>query len=575
MATSLPTSSVTAPDPVAAGPHARVDIASDDFGWAHARAGASRAWFKGCLVEGGRALEGADAARLIAQRLDPWQGAGALGRAVDALDGHFALAVERAGRVLAAVDRVRSIPLFLAREPGGVRVLDRPRRWLEGASGAPANLAAGLEVAMAGYCTGRDTLYADLGQLTGGELALAGAGLAEPHRHRTYAYRSWEVEAGETFERAATRLTDATRALFEKTVAGLSGRPVLVPLSAGLDSRLVASAFRELGLRDVQCYAYGRPGNHEAAASREIADKLGFRWHFVAYDPRRIRDFARSEDVRAYRENADSCASLPFLQDLYALTVLRERGVVPEGAAVVNGNSGDFITGGHIVAELRKPRPDLDPDARRRRVLDAQLDKHFSLWDDLRTPENDELVRARLDRLLAEQLDGMPAPEADHGLYEFLECHARQGNFVVTGQRVYEHLGLAWRLPLWERDYLDFWRPVPLAFKAGQKLYRSFLGKSNWGGVWGRLDYPRTVRPRWAAVTRSVAKGAAAPFGQSAWRALDKRLFAYWTDILSTYATVPYRRVLLDRRGFRNAVSLRCEAYLAGHGRGIDGHPVR
>jgi asparagine synthase (glutamine-hydrolysing) len=571
--TSLPTSSVTAPDAAPAGQRARVDIAADEFGWAFARAGDSAAWFKGWLAEDGRALEGADAARALARRLDPWQDAGALGRAVDALDGHFALVVERAGRVLAAVDRVRSIPLFLARETGGVRILDRPRRWLDEAETGPANPAASLEIAMAGYCTGRDTLYADLGQLTGGELAIAGAGLPEPQRHRTYAYRSWEIEPGESFAHAVARLADVTRAMFEKTAAGLAGRLVLVPLSAGLDSRLVASAFHELGLRDVQCYAYGRPGNHEAAASREIADKLGLRWHFVAYDPRRIRDFAHSADVRAYLADADSCASVPFLQDLYALTVLRDRGVVPEGAAVVNGNSGDFITGGHIVAGLREPRPELDAHARLLRVLDAQLDKHFSLWDDLRTPANDALVRGRLDRLLAEELREMPAPEADHGLYEFLECHARQGNFVITGQRVYEHLGLAWRLPLWDRDYLDFWRPMPLAFKAGQNLYRAFLAAQNWGGVWDRLDYPETVRPRWAAAARTVAKAAGAPFGRGAWRALDKRVFAYWTDVLSTYATVPYRRVLRDRRGFRNAVALRCEAYLAGHGRGADGRP--
>jgi asparagine synthase (glutamine-hydrolysing) len=570
----LPLTSIeTSPEAGGALPRARIHI-PEDFGWSVWRGPSRAAWFKGFFVKDGRVREGRDAAHHLAENIDPNGEPVALGRVIDSLDGHFAFAVEKGGRILAAVDRIRSIPLFLATDRDGWCVLDRPRQWLRAAGPPLPNREAGLEVAMSGYCTGRDTLYANLSQLTGGELAVVGEGIQGAIRSRYYAYRAWELEAGESLDKARARLAEVTRAVFEKTAASLAGRPMLLPLSAGLDSRLVASAFHELGVRDLYCYAYGSPGNHEALASRHLADRLGFRWHFVPYRPKRVREFVRSDPYRAYMDRADSCASVPFLQDLLALSVLNERKLVPADAVVINGNSGDFITGGHIVSQLRQPRHDLDEIARRRRVLDAHIEKHFSLWRDLRTPVNDEVIRRRLDRLIGEELAGMPPPEADHGLHEFLECHARQGNFVVTGQRVYEHMGLAWRLPLWDRDYLDFWRGLPLAFKAGQRLYRTFLSEQNWGGVWDRLDYPKTVRPKWAAALRLAAKCAAAPLGQRAWQALDRRVFAYWTDILSTYATVPYKRSLFDRRGFRNAIALRAEAYLALHGRLPDGRPL-
>lgn len=53
-----------------------------------------------------------------------------------------------------------------------------------------------------------------------------------------------------------------------------------------------------------------------------------------------------------------------------------------------------------------------------------------------------------------------------------------------------------------------------------------------------------------------------------------RRVFAYLNDPLSTYAAVPYRRVLFDRRGFRNAIALRSELYLADKGLGPDEQPV-
>ena len=100
------------------------------------------------------------------------------------------------------------------------------------------------------------------------------------------------------------------------------GRTIAVPLSAGLDSRLIVSGLKRIGYGNVKCFAYGLPGNYEAAASRKIAGALGFDWRFVPLTPASQRRHFAGAERRDYLRQADSLCSSPFSQDLSALRVL-------------------------------------------------------------------------------------------------------------------------------------------------------------------------------------------------------------------------------------------------------------
>ena len=265
----------------------------------------------------------------------------------------------------------------------------------------------------------------------------------------------------------------------------------------------------------------------------------------------------------AYLAYADSCASVPFEQDYLAVLKMKESGRLPSDAVLVNGNSGDFISGNHIPPALHEPAHGLSSLVRRKRVLKVLVAKHFSLWECLKTPKNLATIHARLAAEM--ELAGVPFgdPEQDHGAYEFCEFQDRQTTYVTTGQRIYEFLGLEWRLPLWDNEHLQFWESVPLVFKVNQRLYREMLESENWGGVWRSVPVnARNIRPRWVAPLRHAFRLALAPFGRTTWHEWEKRLFDYPTEILCLYALWPYWRIATDKRGARNIVSWLCERYL-------------
>ena len=493
-------------------------------------------------------------------------------QALNALRGHFAVVVEMGnGTTIAAVDHTRSIPLFFAQSDRNWRVDDRANRLREcvGLDRKHVNADAHLAIAMSGSTLGARTLYDGLDVLLPGELVYLQKG-RRPMRVHYSRFQPWL-----SHERSASELTrelkTVTLGIFERLFESIKGRLLVVPLSAGYDSRLIVALAKHMGHRDTLCFTYGRPGNFEANTSSDICDRLDFKWTFVPSSITEMRKYFESSLHTGYMDFADDATCVPFVQDLFALDQLRRRSQLPADAVIVNGQSGDFISGNHIPASIAKPDSDLNPGQRRQRIVDAYIVKHCSLWKSLKTRHNldlmGELLRHEVDSLEATETSGV----ADHGLYEAVEFVNRQSKYVVAGQRAYDYLGLDWRLPLWDADYLDFWQHVPREWKLGQKLYKNTIETENWGDVWRGLPVnKKTVRPRTLAVLRNLAKVASAPLGKTRWREVERRYFQYWMEVTCHTAAVPYSTWYGDARGARNTMSWLTESFLARHGLELD-----
>jgi len=541
--------------------------------WTVADTPDGRLSFKGYLTEGARTLTGQSAAGHVARLLQGAAGDDPLRRALASLSGHFAFILETATRVVASADRIRSIPLSWGVTGGKVLIDDRGRRLRDrlGLSSSDLDPDQTLAVAMSGYAVGGGTMYRGLHGLRPGEALIVEGGAARTLRW--FIYDAWSTEDAAHPEK---RLSELHRFMIERLVKSADGRAICVPLSAGLDSRMVAAGLRAVGCKDVRLFAYGRPGNHEIAASKAIAERLGFPWTFVPFSGAGQRAMlADPRHEQSIWQDADTCAAVPFEQDWIAIAKLKQDGWIPADAIIVNGQTGDFITGNHVPKAFLAGVP-ARPESRRSLAYASILDKHFSMWSSLRFADND----ARMIKLLDNEMGEAGASFdtlAPHGICEFLEYQDRQAKYVVAGQRAYEAQQLEWRLPLWDDEYIAFWRRAPLAWKAGQSLYRRVLQADNWGDVWSNIPVnAKTIRPRWLVPLRLAAKTASAPLGRDRWHGIERRLFGWWMDPLRIAAVVPYLKAAADNRGARHGVSWLIERYLAQHDVSLDGligHP--
>lgn len=473
------------------------------------------------------------------------------------VDGFFGLAVRSPAAVLACADKTRSWPLFHAGAGNALRVSNDARALAAAAGLAGVDSLSALELAMAGYVTGPDTLRAGLSQLQAGECLVLDKAADSSRAHRYYCYHPRPEEAPE--EDLLGALAAATRAACVRALELAGDRPVWVPLSGGLDSRLILAMFADLGCARLQAFSYGPPGNHEARIARRAAERLGAPWFFHPVRRAGARDWFRSPRRKAYWEFSDGLCAVPFMQDAQVLGELLACGRLPGDAVVVNGQSGDFITGGHLPKALAAGTQDQEA------LFAAMEAKHFGLWSQLATPPNRERIRAKARRLL-DLAPGRPADLA--ALYERWEWQERQCKYVVGGQRAYDFHGLAWDMPLWRDEYLEFWSRAPYRHKLGQSLYKKWLTRWDPRGLFTSI--PTRVW-RWPGWTLAVPAAAQA-VGLLAGRRAKERFYKYFKYIghnSDKYAAYSYRTYLAEMDRARNPLALFARTWLEENAGGL------
>jgi asparagine synthase (glutamine-hydrolysing) len=492
------------------------------------------------------------------------------------LDGHFRIVLICDTYAFAAVDPIRSYPILFSKEHHDL-ILSASGSEIEtflNLDDQSIDPDMALSVAMSGFTIGEQTLYRQVKNLNPGHyLFYRDNQLAQKAYH---IWKPWIEDNGGNEQHLSETLASVNETVIDKLIEGSDGRPILVPLSAGLDSRFIASGLKAGGYENVTCVAYGLPGNREAQASRAIAQKLGYKWIFVPYTNRKIRTDFLSDDYQNFKSYCDNLTGVHFPQDYSMVKHLVDTHQIDADTIVVNGQSGDFITGNHIPKSLLcLPNKSISEPLETPPILEALIAKHFRNWASLQTSENISRISEMLIAELAKVLSTTPDPKNIHGLYEFIEFQDRQSKYVVNGQRCYEYMNLGWRLPLWCRDYLDFWEQAPESVKASQNLYKTVLYKTNWGNVWHDIPINESViQPAWIRPVRFLAKAIYSldiTNGRKNWHRFEKRFIDYWTTTTCAFAAWPYQSVAMDQRGHYTAIAWHIADYLESKGMTWDG----
>ena len=469
---------------------------------------------------------------------------------IASIDGHFALLVQRDDITFIAVDKIRSTPLFFVKKKNDFYIDYDPKNLVNlNEFDKIIDENAKLEISMSGFTIGNKTIYKNLYSLKAGERVL--------FQDNNYEYEQYYKYYGEivnkNFDEYLEELSEVTLNIFRKMLNQIGNRQIIIPLSAGNDSRLVASILKHLGATNVKCYSYGTTGNFEAKIAKIIAHKLGYEWKFIPLTHKSEKKYYASSEYKKYLEYSETFCSVPHFQGLSTIKYLRDLNWVDSDAIFINGNSGDFICGGHINTNV-KDNYEIDnvsKQLRKENILDQLVEKHFSLWGNLKTDNNLNQIKKNLWNEIVKGCGDVLNKNKDHLFYEYSEFIDRQSKYVITGQRTYEYYGHHWRLPLWDDEYLLFWQKVSLDYKLKKKLYVEMLKNKNFGNVWGD-DIPvnkKTIVPKWIIPLRFICKIPFSLFGKRGkkeWKQFDMSIFYYFRDSTHMMDTQSYIRIIKD-----------------------------
>ncbi|MBT5399521.1 hypothetical protein HOL24_03145 [bacterium] len=483
---------------------------------------------------------------------------------INSISGNFAIVIETDIWIIAVVDKICTIPIFIFEREDGIAISNHAPLLKNKYNINNLNLSAGLEISMSGYTVGNKTLYQGLERLEGGECVIYHNNILL--REYYYTYSPWKASV-RSKSKLAKDFTDTCISTLINLKNSANGRQIVIPLSAGNDSRLIASGLKELGVKNVVCFSYGRKGNFETPISKVIAEKLGYKWLYLTTSIKNKGSFFKSDVYKEYVLEFESYGSIPSVQEVYEVSLLKQNPLINDDAIIVNGNSGDFISGGHVSTILDVKYAPKNIDEVNWTVF---LNKHYSLWQDLRTEVNDSYIVSELKKVFLSRSTALIDFEKYHyAIMESIECIGRQSRYVIGQQRIYEYFGYEWRLPLWSDEMLNFWESVPYEYKVGQNLYIETLRKNNWGSVW--LDIKvndKEINPYFLRWTRALLKFLSIPLGKKKWHRLEKNILEYFMHPSNAPSAVPYLNMLFDSRGHRNTNSWLADKMLKKHGLG-------
>lgn len=431
-----------------------IALALDEQTWQSRETAAGRIWWRGTP-------DSVDSLIAALISTDP--------RALREVSGHWAGILEAGDSMVLAQDPLRSWPIFVATATDGALTVCDNIGTARGAAGDPTLDPRGtLEFSHLCYVTGSRTLFERIEQVQAGEvLALGTSGARASRFYREVVSHAEPAVADEGTLDA--EFSAALSTVFDRLFDRIGGRQVVIPLSGGLDSRLLAVAMHDRGHRNVVNFTYGVGRTREVEISREVAESLGQRWEFVQYSADEIRAAWGSADAGTFIRESYVGSALPHIQDWYPVQQLKLRGLIDDDAVFLAGHT---IVGNTHDDWIADEAGDVSAERLAQVIIahhEAPRPKVASLAHD---PEFVSQLVSSIERV---GYDG--TPESRLRVLEHWNMLERQTKYINNSMRGYEHFGYEWALPMLDREVLDVWDTFAASVIRDREWYRGYVGR--------------------------------------------------------------------------------------------------
>ena len=378
------------------------------------------------------------------------------------------------GVVRLTTDRTRSHHLLFTRAGDTWIISDDPQELRRHAPTWARDEQAAEVFLHAGFTPGTRTLAHEV-------YATPAGSVVELRSDGTWSSRSWETYRYDTDpitspEEFAGVFRTALDTAVERVLQETDGRQLLVPLSGGLDSRLLAVWLKRHGARDVVTFTYGVPGSSEVAISRGVAEALGMDWFTVDLDPTEMARTWAGPDGVDFQKRTWGLTSLPHVQDWYALLQMRRNALIDTDAV--------FLPGHTIVGNMHDEHL-LEGGPSRNDVLTTVARHHSLLQGDRSAWRHLPLLRRAVVQGAQEVSFPIGRGEDLAGsgrsiqeLVERVNLQERQAKYINESFKAYEAFGYGWALPMLDTEVWRTWLRGSEDLTATRDWYAQFTAEA-------------------------------------------------------------------------------------------------
>ena len=421
-------------------------------------------------------------------------------------DGVFAVIVRKNDSCWAAVDAARSMPLYYSSDCSCISDSSEEVRRYKNIAPEDTDYLRTIEMFKTEFVAHDRTIYDGIRQLEMGHAAEFSGGRVKTSAYFIHSSAMQDI----TREEAVRQLREKTDVMIRRLLKVIDGRPLVLSLSGGYDSRYLACSFRQYGVKNIACYTYGGGGSYEVPDSKRVADALGYEWHCVKYTDENQLELT-SEQIRPYYEYTKSHDYFMYLQNYTAVKELQEGSMIPQDAVMITGLCNDMPSGLYVPSEKQAEGYGFTLEGAARFIVDGRFPRDFIHRrlnrDVLRKDEYCsfvEEVKSYLDSLGLEVHDY----QSFVGAVDCVTTGYMHSRCFLHMNDIHEFFGHEWLLPCWDRELLKFWYSLPAEMRQKQNLYEDYV-TGTLGRQWGltrKKHESLTARPKVSVVHKVLLK---------------------------------------------------------------------
>ena len=455
-------------------------------------------------------------------------------------DGFFRIAIWNDNFFFGAVDQVASKSILYRKEGKKLFVYLNPPSFKK------IDHTSLKDIYYSGYTLNNETIYKNIKNMMPGDLILC-------NKYKNIIYK-WNYFSPNYIKKSKKNFEKIIEGIFQKIKKNNLNKKFLVPLSSGYDSRLIVSLMKYSEM-EFETFTYGFKNQRDFKIAGEICNKLNIKNHQVVMDNEKNKIYF-SKKFKDYLNYENFGISANNFGDFGPLNTLKNK-INRKEFMIINGQSGDFLTGGHLPCNILYKKFSLGKN--KSLLFNHILNKHYNLWSD-KYYENKKVYLDRVQNYYFKKCKSYNNLLSSYEIYEF---ENRQCKWVIGQQKVYDYFGYSWELPLWKKDIMDFFEDhISLNEKINQKFYKNFLINKNYVSIWKGIKLnPKMTFPLWLNVTRLFFKVFFLFIGKNKWHKFEKKYIEYFLDPTGVMNTIKYIDYIRTNFRPRNSISIISKKY--------------
>lgn len=246
---------------------------------------------------------------------------------------------------------------------------------------------------------------------------------------------------------------------FKRAIDSVKGKQIVIPLSGGYDSRLIACMMRLNGYENVICYTIGTKESRECATAFKVAEQLGYRIYLINPADANAKELFSTSEFRQYSSFVGGLTNFLWLYEFYAIKKLKSLGVLEDDAVFMPGHLGDFLSGSQLHKSL------ISSDSTAGTLSNAILFDSFIY-------NHNKATKNYVSKFFSNAIDN---GYSEISAFQWFTLTHRLTHCINNAARAYLFFGYDVRLPFWDRELLDAFLSLPFTDLKNCSLYRKTL----------------------------------------------------------------------------------------------------